>query len=567
MRPEKSPRARRGALLLALVSLSVSTGLSLGPEASRARAQGPEASVVDAGRLDAGRLDAGRLDAGRLDAGRAEAGRVEAGTSEAGVLDAGLGDAAVLDASAPDAGTDAGVVTLTEEEGDGGLVDAAVAITREPTTAEVIRTILGLMFLLTLAWLGGLPSVRRMEERLGISQVVTSGLPFVGLGALMHAPGIDVLNEDVLTRLTPLLQFGLGWIGFHTGFQFEARSMDDVPRGTGSVVVLLTTVPFVLIASVTALLLIATGLGVTPEGLHDHDALITLARDAIILGLAGALSAPIAEGVAKIQSRVSELAGTVAVLDDVVAVAALALLAAWLRPSAATGWQLPGVGWLFVTLGMAATLGLVVHFSLRTAESTGERTSLLLGSVALTAGLAGYASIPPLVVCFLAGLVLRNLPGGNKHQLELAFTRLERPIYLLFLVIVGALWRIDDGRGWLLLVAFVVARIGGRYLGARAARRLPETSRPAALDTTPDRELVLAPMGQLAIALVVTAQTLYASPAIRATVTAVVGGSILAEILVRVNARKTAAESTPPAPPSDEPVEIIESDAPRGGEP
>jgi Kef-type K+ transport system membrane component KefB len=231
------------------------------------------------------------------------------------------------------------------------------------------------------------------------------------------------------------------------------------------------------------------------------------------------------------------------VLDDVFGVFALALLSAWLRPEHAEGWQLPGVGWLFVTLGMAATLGLVVHFALLTAESSGERMSLLLGSVAFTAGLAGYASISPLVVCFLAGVVLRNVPGGDKQAFAAAFTRLERPVYLLFLTIAGALWQIDDWRGWLLLVVFLTVRLGGRSLGARMARRLPASNRPPSLERTPDRELVLAPMGQLAIAFVVAAQTLYESPAIRAIVTAVIGGSIVSEILARFAIDRPAPEA------------------------
>lgn len=506
---------------------------------------------------DAGR---GADDAGRLAASEGtptgDAGRI---ASDAGPPDdAAAFDAAVvaLDAGVADASTSGEAADDTE-----GLVEsatsAALELTREPTTGEVVRTLLGLLGLLALAWLGGLPAVRRLEERLGITQVVTSGLPFVLLGLLMHAPGVDVLNENVLTSLTPLLQFGLGWIGFHTGFQFEARAMDQVPRGTGSVVVVLTSSPFLIITLLTAVLLWGTGLWDPDTFTTDVSAWRTLARDACLLGLAGALSAPIGNSLAKAKDGKSgpELAATLAVLDDVFGVFALALLSAWLRPSHAEGWQLPGMGWLFVTLGMAAALGLVVHFALLTAESAGERASLLLGSVAFTAGLAGYASISPLVVCFLAGLVLRNVPGGDKASFEAAFTRLERPVYLLFLTIAGALWRIDDWRGWVLLVVFLVARLGGRTLGARLARQLPASNRPPSLAVVPDRELVLAPMGHLAIAFVVAAQTLYESPAIRAIVTAVIGGSIVSEILARFAIQRSGTPPADAAPDADAPSE------------
>jgi Kef-type K+ transport system membrane component KefB len=302
--------------------------------------------------------------------------------------------------------------------------------------------------------------------------------------------------------------------------------------------------------------MLATGLA--PSGfelgaLPTRDQALAILRDASIVGLAGALSAPTL--VRAGEGRAAQLSRAIGVLDDVFGVIALACLAAWLRP-ATEGWSLPGVGWVFVTFGMSMTLGLVVYALLKSTDSAAERTSLLLGSVCFTAGMAGAFELPPLVVCFLAGVLLRNLPGEEKDDLLVVFDRLERPIYLVFLLIVGALWRIDDWRGWALLPVFVLARVGGRWLGARTARRLPEEARPPELETTSARELVTPPMGQLAIAFVVTAQALYESPAIRAIVTAVIGGSIVSEVLVQVGARRDRAASSPVA------VEVEAADAP-----
>jgi len=262
-----------------------------------------------------------------------------------------------------------------------------------------------------------------------------------------------------------------------------------------------------------------------------------------------------------------ELARANAVLDDALGMLALACLAAFLHVGVAGGdrhWELPSVGWLFVTFGMAVSVGLVVYVALRGTDSGGEKTSLLLGSVALTAGLAGYLSLSPLVISFFAGILLRNLPGEDKLELARTLRRLERPIYLLFLVIVGALWQIQDWRGWALLPFFVIARFAGRWVGARIARSLPEDERPDALAHTEDRDLALPPMGQLSLAFVVTAQTLYESPAVRAIVTAVVGGSVLVEIVVQISSR--SARTPPPAPPAvtivDTPAEAVDDTAP-----
>lgn len=520
---------RWAAALGTLVVIAVTST----PLAARADDAGVDAGL-DAG-VDAG-VDSG-VDAG-LDAGR------DAGldAAEAGALDATVADVGAIaaDASVPlDATIDAGPAAASPSPGPHGGGG-------ETSSAEVLRTLLGLVALLVLAYVGGHPRVTRLEERLGIAQVVTSGLPYVFLGLL--ARRIDVLNDATLDQILPLLQFGLGWIGFQTGFGLEARALDRVARGTGTVVILLTGFPFLVIGGASALLLWLVGLGPDP---------FALARDASLLGLAGALSAPTLERVIgqKMSAQSLELARAVGHLDDVVGVIALACLAAFLHVTEGSlGWHMPGVGWVFVTFGMAVAVGLVVYTVLRGTDSAGEKTSLLLGSVALTAGLSGYLALSPLVICFLAGVLLRNLPGEDKDQLEDAFRRLERPIYLLFLVIVGALWNIGDWRGWALLPVFVIARFAGRWIGARTARSLPEDERPSALDDTDDRDLVSPPMGQLALAFVVTAQTLYASPGVQAIVTAVVGGAVLIEISVQVLSRRARPRpaSQPPPPPDDE---------------
>lgn len=489
------------------------------------------------------RADDAGLDAGFDAAAPSDAGQ-DAGTADAGVFDAGIGTDAglVADAGAPD---DAGLpVTDIHEAAPTTAADAEAA-----NTTGVIRTLLGLVLLMVLAYVGGHPRVTKLEERLGIAQVMTSGLPYVFLGLLAQQPALDVLNAGTLRSLLPLLQFGLGWIGFQTGFSFEARALDRVARNTGTVVILLSSFPFVVIAGASALFLWAVGLGPDPTA---------LARDACLLGLAGALSAPTLERVLgqRMSASALELARAIALLDDVLGVAALACMAAFLHTGAGTQWQLPGVGWVFVTFGMAVAIGLVVYAVLRGTDSGGEKTSLLLGSVALTAGLAGYLALSPLVICFFAGILLRNLPGDDKAELEETFRRLERPIYLLFLVIVGALWRIQDWRGWALLPVFVIARFVGRFAGARAARSLPASERPVALDDTEDRDLVAPPMGQLALAFVVTAQTLYESPAVQAVVTAVVGGAVLIELVVQISSRRARKPVSAKVPSAEIPIAI-----------
>ncbi|MCX7808931.1 MAG: hypothetical protein N2515_10005, partial [Deltaproteobacteria bacterium] len=200
-----------------------------------------------------------------------------------------------------------------------------------PEEKDAIRTLLGLVVLFGLAWLGGHERVRALEERLGLTQLITSGFPFVILGLLAHTSAINILSEATLQRITPFLQFGLGWIGFHTGFQLEARRLMALPRGTATAIALLTVSPLIFIMATSSLVIWAMG--------QKHDWHLLL-REGLMIGLAGSLSAPTL--LRWLASSASEertaFVRSMSLLDDVFVILALAVLSAWLRPSASTGW-------------------------------------------------------------------------------------------------------------------------------------------------------------------------------------------------------------------------------------
>jgi hypothetical protein len=124
---------------------------------------------------------------------------------------------------------------------------------------------------------------------------------------------------------------------------------------------------------------------------------------------------------------------------------------------------------------------------------------------------------------------------------------LERPIYLVFLFVAGALWDPGDWRGWVLLAAFVCSRIAGLAVAARIANRHPEQRLPDAAPAI----AASAPLSIVAIAVVVSAQSLYQGRAVPWMMTAVIGGAMASEILAHLTARvrrgRSASGSAPDA--------------------
>jgi hypothetical protein len=120
--------------------------------------------------------------------------------------------------------------------------------------------------------------------------------------------------------------------------------------------------------------------------------------------------------------------------------------------------------------------------------------------------------------------------------------RLERPILLLSLVVVGALWQVGDWRGWVLMPVFMLLRLAGKWLGTRLA--LGEDDLDLAADER--RAIATPPLGPLAIAIVTNALLLYPGGSISLIVSAVIGGGVLTEVFVQLASRRRAAGSLAP---------------------
>ena len=386
------------------------------------------------------------------------------------------------------------------------------------------RTLLGLLGLLALAYLGGHPRVRAWEERLRVSQVVTAGFPFVLLGVLSRQPAIGIVTPPVLAQMSTLLAVALGWIGLMAGFRFDTRLVGGVPPGAARVVALATSLPFVLVVGLTGVALVSLA-GVS--GVSPRDP--ALVRDALILGAAGAMTAK--TGARLVTAK--EASGTLSRIlriEELAGVAGLAVVAAYFRPHDAGAWQLPGTAWLLLVVGLGATVGILTYVVLQSArDGRPEFVVLTLGSVSFAAGLAGTLRLSPLVVTFIAGVLLANFRGTYHARLGAALRRLERPAFLLALFVIGALWDVADWRGWLLVPVFTASRLIGKRLGANlAARGEP----PLSLE---EREaLAVSPMGPLAIAIVANAQLLYPGGSISLIASAVVGGAIVTEVVVQL---------------------------------
>lgn len=392
---------------------------------------------------------------------------------------------------------------------------------------EVIKIILGLVALFALATLGAHHKVRRLERRLRISGVITAGLPFVILGYIASLPSVGVLPDTVLWVLRPVLVLALGWIGFVIGFRFDASVIESIQRPVA------TAGFFVGAFTFTSILIFCGALLILVE---PSEGAGTFFRDAILIASAGSVIAHRGPHVPVRREgggRADPIWGIVH-LQHLAGIIGLLVVAAYFRPTDATlMWQLPGTAWLFITLGLGTAIGGIVYATLCSVKPGPDFVVVLLGSVGFAAGIAGFLRLSPIVVCFIAGFILANLPFHTRALVRATLVRLERPIYLIFLLVSGSLLRVGEWQGWMIMLLLVAGTILGRSIAWEVSRRrhvfVPSNEQK--------RRLTLAPLGALSVAVAVNAQLLYYGPVISWMVVGVIGASIVTEILVQFTAR------------------------------
>jgi hypothetical protein len=402
-----------------------------------------------------------------------------------------------------------------------------------PSPEAAVRAILGFVLLLALAYVAGHPRVAEIERALGIAHLATTGLPFLLLGLVAAQPDVGVLSPAALMEITPLMTFGLGWIGLGVGMRFDAASLARLPPGASAVLRWTAILPLFVVTGVCGAAMLA---------LQSGEAGPDLIRDALLLGAAGSLTARSAphlwKGRGFRDDEIEHMQRLVQV-ERVIGICCLLAIASYFRPETAiVSWQLPGTAWLFLTIGVGFALGGVVLATLSSSREPSEALPLYLGAIAFAAGMARYLRFSALGVCFLVGVLLAAFPGRWKKSIDAWNASFERPIYFLFLTIAGALWRPGDWRGWALMAVFVVARLAARWVGAWLVVRGGAYEQAAR-----EREwLTYAPAGALSVAIVVNAQNLFSGPRISWLVTSVIMGSVVSEALVQAVLRRPQPE-------------------------
>lgn len=358
---------------------------------------------------------------------------------------------------------------------------------------------LSTLILILVALVGARFSFSTLRVPPGPRLVLRTGTHFLLLGFLLGPHVLGLLTQDSLRQLFPLLGIGLGWIGFLFGLQLDRRNLRQFPIAFHLLAIGQAVLVFVVFVGVG-------GLALVGAGLTDRTPLLLL----LGAGATACISTP--AGIAlistnyRVRGKVRDLLFFVASLDAVVGIAALQTVYALFPPGdlGAGLPLLPRVTWVVAAVGLGVICGILFLWLTRPRPGSEEMVLFLLGIAAFASGSALQLQLSPLFVSVVMGIVVANFSPDPQRVFRVLHDW-EKPIYVVFLLLAGAL--LDFSTPWIpvLALGYAVLRGGGKVLGNMAmVRILP-------LEITPPRRfgLGLIPQGGISLAMAISGVLTY----------------------------------------------------------
>ena len=382
------------------------------------------------------------------------------------------------------------------------------------------------ILIVVIAFVGSRLSFVHIRLPLGVRNLFLTGIEYLLVGFLLGGAVLDVLDAATLDGLYPFMGMGLSWIGMLFGVQWEFRRLSHIPGRVFGVALVQSLITLVVVA--------------VPFLLLFHN-LYARETELLVIGavtLAAAASGTASSGLTLFARNtpaparpLMRLLTNVSNIDDLVGLTAFGLISclAVLHAGAST------YTWIGVSAGLGLTVGLLVVALTANRLKDDEMLLVVMGAITFSGGLALYLSLSPLLVNLIAGVIVANLARGRARAgIRTVLLRGEHSIYIIFLILVGAGWRIESV--WLLALVpvYVLVRTLGKTLGGFVSVRLflPGSRAVSGLG------LGLLSHGGMAVAIVVNLHQIHRSEVTDAVISVVLLGIIASELIAPASTRR-----------------------------
>ncbi len=386
-----------------------------------------------------------------------------------------------------------------------------------------MKAIFAFGLLVLIAFLGSQFLFKRKKLFFPLSYFFLSGLIYVFLGLSLGKNGLNVLSPGVLEGLNPLISLGLGWVGFIFGFQLEYRYLRRFPQ---------KYVELSLLQSLVVICLVIAVFGWLLRSLFPSEPSYLLYGMAVALGLLLSLNSPsllnFASSEIPQKGNYFHLARFLVSVSGFWGIGGLALVASfWHFPFFESNIFVKGFVLLLCSTIFPIFVAYVFHFL--TIKKTSEHDLLvyLLGLVFFASGTAAYFNLPSLYICMVLGITFSNLTRIQEKLYPLILST-EKPFYIIFLILIGALWEFNlDYKVALLVALLLILRVAGYSFPLRSFGKILRFSFPLPALFG----LCFLSSGGIAVAFIVNLKLIYPFPLIDVFVSVALITTVLSELL------------------------------------
>lgn len=363
-----------------------------------------------------------------------------------------------------------------------------------------MESLLPTLVVIVVALLGARVSFSTSAAPLGPRLALRTGTPFLAVGFALGPGALGLLTPEAIEALFPLLALGIGWVGFHFGLQLDWESLERFPARHYA---------FALgQAALTVVVFGAIGIALTRlAGLQGPVPLLLVVAAACTAAVTTPAGIALVSSTFQVKGQVRDLLLFAGSIDAMIGIVALQLTYALFRPGTVEAGIGPPGQLVFagMALGVGAICGIVFIWLTRSRPAGEELVLYLLGASAFAAGVALQWDLSALFVSMTMGALVANL-SKSRARIQLVLARWEKPVYVTFLLLAGALLQLTT---WLVLplaLAYVALRLVAKVVSAAMLVR------PLGLAPTVPSSigLGLIPQGGISIAMAVSAMLLYA---------------------------------------------------------
>lgn len=378
---------------------------------------------------------------------------------------------------------------------------------------------LGYMLLILIALLGARWSFRPISIPFFPQNAWPTVTKYLVVGIALGPYFTNILNTDMLGQLMPVIHLILGWIGFLVGMQLEWRQLRRFPSALFFSTFVHVVIAFGIVFGAFFLLWPLFGISqmASVEG-------------ALFLAAVGVCSTPTYIAIAnRYFYPSSPLIVFIKFVTSFAAVFGIVLFGFWtfVRNNLHLHeMPLPIFQWLMIAGGLGIILSIIFHSFSRLSTSSSDRLAFTIGILIFSGGLSVYLRLPPLFVNMIAGMIFVNV---NKKSEEIFSFLLysERVVYLVLLIISGAMWKFSWIGGLSLAFCYFTIRFFGMLGGGALAIMAPPSLRKLPRFCG----VAFVSQGGVAVALIVNLQLFYSGDIIRTLVSAIYFAFVFNEIM------------------------------------